>query len=154
SDSTGGYARAEKALDALYTTVLRNIYSDGNDDREPEALKNYQCVVGAILAAKDALSLEALKSLLGLPECGIIVSRLGSILSIWYQGKGPIHLIHPSLFDFLTNERRCMDKRFYIDKKVSSRDLAVRCLAYMCECKLLKRNICHVDGPTIKGFYS
>jgi hypothetical protein len=44
---------------------------------------------------------------------------------------GPITMIHPSLYDFLTNKGRCTDDRFYVDTAVHAQIMVSRCLKIM-----------------------
>jgi hypothetical protein len=155
SDTSG--TSLEK-LDRLYLQILLQAYGT----RNAASCDTLRYVVGSIVMAKDPLSREGLDKLLGLGRHLLqhpislpndvsikltssekIVSSLRSILRL---DSGPIRVLHPSIFDFFTNPRRCSDPRFQIDKATYNQVLALRCLAVMNE---LKMDICGLGDYTI-----
>jgi hypothetical protein len=115
--------------------------------------------LGSILVAKTPLTHTGLNSLLGLgknvvhtledgSQIGLtssasLIHALGSILRV--DDKGIVRVLHASVIDFFTNRSRCTDVRFFIDRVIYNRQLAICCFRAMDE---LKQDICAVNNPT------
>lgn len=150
-------SNAETTLDNLYLDILQRVCTNISDDI-------FKYVVGSILLVKTPLTQPALDSLLGLgshtidhplilsggtkikcTSSGLIIRRLRSILQSCLCHDS-IRILHPSLFDFLTNSHRCTNLQFFIDTPSQNMHLAFRCFAVMDS--LLKRDICGINDPT------
>ena len=157
---TGERKSALTALDNLYYNILENAFPDKDD------LDAFRYVVGSIVAVSTPFTHIGLDSLLGLvsdaedplvfanghllhlSSSNVIISSLRSILRVDLADpmgrEGPVRLLHPSLFDFLTSRA---DDRFRIDLLEQNRILAFRCLAVLNS--QLKFDICDIRNPSL-----
>lgn len=110
-------------MDELYDTVLSAC--DWEDD---DFLHGYHFVVGAMVAAKEPLSKSALRSLL--EDSANLTDDVLDIVSPLFTSVDtedePIHLLHLTLYDFLTDAVR--SKNYFIDEAEHSRFLGLKCL--------------------------
>lgn len=122
---------AEKQMDELYSIIL-----EGCDWTDEDFVEGYRLFMGAIMALKSPISLEALQRLHGesaeIPA-GEILERLASLLSGLHNAYQPIRTLHLSLNDFITARAHMSTKieRFYIDEKEHSQRLGLLCLLEM-----------------------
>jgi hypothetical protein len=131
---TNTQAEPEKHLDLIYMTILRSSLRPEYSKAEGEEhCKKLRFVLGTLVVLKEPLAAEALEKLLGVVEEGIesIIEDLHAILDVPGDRSRPIRLHHPSLRDFLLNESRCTDARFWIDEAQIHAALASRCIALM-----------------------
>jgi hypothetical protein len=94
-------------------------------------MRNWQRVVGTILAVRTPLTVVEMDALLGLPTDSLHTTRdfidsLLPLLKVDAEQKTEVQLLHKSVFDFLTTQTRVR-----IDLAERHRGLAVDCLAYM-----------------------
>jgi hypothetical protein len=115
------------ALDDLYMKVLEQSIQakDGLD------MRDWQWVVGTLVALRKPLTVVEMDVLLGLPTdsldtTGDFVDSLLPLLKVDAEQKTEVQLLHKSVFDFLTTQTRIP-----IDIAVRHRALADDCLAYM-----------------------
>ncbi|MCJ1312308.1 hypothetical protein MMC25_005982 [Agyrium rufum] len=147
-NSSVGVNAAEKHLDEIYITVLRNCVSPEYSDEEAKdllfMLKN---LLGSIVTLLSPLSTQSLSKLLNTAqdEADQTLADLHSILSIPKDPTFPIRLHHPSFREFLFDKARC--KEFWVDEKQVHQILADCCIRLMSA--LLKQNICGVDAPNM-----
>jgi hypothetical protein len=136
-------------LDALYLQVLTRAFSQTVDKRQ---LDLYRAVIGAIVTIRDPLNAIALAALLDIqgrydnPPHKIVlwaVRNLQSVLAVPEDAAEPLQTIHPSFIDFLTNQSRCSDERFFIDTGIHHHFLLKRSLQIMHQ--LLRTNIIDAD---------
>lgn len=73
------------------------------------------------------------------------MGSLHSVLNIPNDPEIPIRLIHPSFHDFLSDEARCKDRRFFVQKASTHGHLLSRCLKVMFAA--LKQNMCNLQTP-------
>jgi WD40 repeat protein len=110
-------------------------------------------VVGTILLIFNPLSINGLSELLkkSHPSSGVssIMRSLHSVLLIPDNKENPIHILHKSFPDFLTDPDRCKDERFFINPSVHHQEVLLSCLGLM-EGRL-KRNICDLDAYVSLG---
>ncbi|KDQ19572.1 hypothetical protein BOTBODRAFT_184552 [Botryobasidium botryosum FD-172 SS1] len=119
---------AEERMDEIYAKILQAY--NWND---PDFKRDYDAVMGAILALKSPLSVSALQSLHpGIPNVSKLLSRLGALLTGWRHPNQPVRVLHLSLRDFLT-ARVSSDMPFFISEKDHSRRLGPLCLAFLNE---------------------
>jgi len=160
SVGTGERKSALTALDNLYYNILENAFPDKDD------LDAFRYVVGSIVAVSTPFTHMGLDSLLGLvsdaedplvlanghllhlSSSNVIISSLRSILRVDSADsigrEGPVRLLHPSLFDFLTSR---VDERYRIDLLEQNRILAFRCLAVLNS--QLRSDICDICNPSL-----
>ena len=74
-------------------------------------------------------------------------SPLHSLLLVPDAIEGPIQVFHKSFPDFLTDPRRCKDKRFFVDPAIHHTELLLSCLSLMKQS--LKKNICDLDDYAV-----
>jgi hypothetical protein len=121
--------KAESALDDLYFMALEvsGLWEDeifGND---------FRAVLGAVIVAKELLSLNTLDHLLGYESrkrSQHTIQRFGCVLS-WTSPTEPVRILHPSFADFLSDRTRCKREEWFIDTTVHNRRLALRTLQIM-----------------------
>ena len=142
-------------IDSLYTQVLVQAFYDMDSDNiEPddqEVFHRLRSVVGAVLLVFNPLSMRSLSDLLTnfntLSKISTALRSFRSLLLIPDSIEDPIQAFHKSFPDFLTNPRRCKDKRFFVDPPVHHTELLFSCLNLMK--KRLKRNICNLDNYAV-----
>ena len=132
-------------LDEMYSEVLRCALT--KDRREGDAVKlcdRFRNVVGSIVTLSDTISVSALANLLNISvkNVGLALGNLHSVLDIPSDPETPIRLLHPSFHDFVTDEDRCEDLRFSVDKLSIHSELLMRCLEVMFA--VLRRNVCNL----------
>jgi len=137
---------AEKHLNEIYSTVLRNCISPGYSNEEAEELVSMlKSLLGSIVTLLSPLSTQSLSKLLSTAQDDIdqTLDDLHAILSIPEDPTLPLRLHHPSFRDFLFEKARC--EEFWVDEKQAHQVLADRCMRLMSTS--LKQDICGVDAP-------
>ena len=136
----------ESGIDLLYTQVLEqafcNVGSDGQD-----LYSHLRSVVGAVMLVFNPLPRKALSTLLRTSNISTILRPLHSLLLIPDSIEDPIRIFHKSFPDFLTDQERCKDKRFFVNPSVHHTELLFSCFNLMK--KRLKRNICNLDDYAV-----
>ena len=132
-------------IDLLYTQVLEQAVADVDieDEDDEEIHGRFKTVVGAVLLVFDPLSAGALSDLLKSPSIPTTLRYLHSLFLIPDDPEDPIRAFHKSLPDFITDHRRCKDKRFFVDPTICHGEILLSCLKLM-EGRL-KKNICDLD---------
>jgi hypothetical protein len=133
-------------IDPLYKEVLESAFHRGQD---PNLVKNFHDVIGTVVCVREPLTIRGLRMLLDVPSSFVkkIMARLYSVVVSPDTEDEYVRLIHPSFPDYLTDERRCTDKQYFIDRPRHHADIAR--LALKCMLKELKRNICMLEDPLI-----
>ena len=135
-------------IDQLYTEVLKQVFLNIQADDEGFH-SSFQSVVGTIVLVSNPLSVPALSDLLGVADVSSISTALRSFHSLMdipsdQPNPTPIHVLHKSFPDFITNPERCKDSRFFIDPSTCHRNILLLCLKLMKQ--KLKKDICELDG--------
>jgi hypothetical protein len=144
---TGGSASPYRLLDQLYLQVLRDVIQTDDDDDDEVLCERIRVVAGAIVLARDALSVDVLVDLTRLnSEDTLITVRSLSSLLLVVPGE-PVRIFHPSFPDFITDASRCTDPRFCISPPASHSRLACNCLSLMN--RNLRYNICDLEDPSV-----
>ena len=132
-------------IDLLYTQVLEQAIADVGADYEDddEIHQCFKTVVGAVLLVFNPLSSRTLSDLLKVSGILTTLRSLHSLLLVPDVQGDPIHTFHKSFPDFLTDQKRCKDKRFFVDPTVHHAEILLLCLKLMA--RRLKRNICNLD---------
>jgi len=133
-------------IDSLYTQVLEQAVSDVDMDDE-ELYSRFRTVVGVVLVVFNPLSAKALSDLLRVPDISTTLRSLHSLLLVPTSKDAPIRIFHKSFPDFLMDQKRCIDHRFFINPPVHHMEVLLSCLKLMR--KRLKRNICQLDDHTL-----
>ena len=140
----------EGGIDLLYTQILELAFHHA-DPGEQELYSRFRSVVGAVLLVFRPLSRKTLSNLL--KNCGTpshistTLRFLHSLFNVPDSEDKPIQVFHKSFPDFLTDQARCKDKRFFVDPSVQHEDILFSCLDLME--KYLKKNICDLDDYAI-----
>ncbi|KAF7965034.1 hypothetical protein HWV62_863 [Athelia sp. TMB] len=132
----------EKKMDQLYAAIL----AECGDWEDADFVKDYDLVIGTIMALKRPLSFAALRALhdgsLDL-EAEQLLQRFGSVLTGIRDDHQPIRTLHLSFHEFVT-DRAANDnstKRFHLSEKEHSGRLAELCV------KTLNRELARpIDG--------
>jgi len=139
----------ESGIDPLYTQVLTQAFCDTNLDQEV-----YHCLrsaVGGMFLAFNPLSMKSLSDLLSgfdtPSDISTALRPLHSLLLVPDSIEEPIRVFHKSFPDFLTDSRRCKDKRFFVDPVIHHTELLLSCLNLMK--KMLRKNICNLDDYAV-----
>ena len=133
-------------IDLLYTQVLEQAVDDVDVDDE-EFYTCLRTLLGAVVLIANPLSIEALSDLLDISDISSTLRSLHSLLLVPVDEVTPIHVFHKSFPDFITDQNRCKDQRFFVDPKVHHAEILLSCLKLMKE--RLKRNICHLDDYVV-----
>lgn len=130
---TKDMSNAESALDRLYITALESAgeWSDTSFGTD------FRTIMGAVLVAKNPLTVAALNELLTFNQPPIhAISKLGCVL----YANPIIHILHPSFADFLSNRARCKYDMWFIDLASHNFCFTVHCLDHLDG--FLKYNMC------------
>ena len=151
----------EGGIDNLYTQILELAYRNV-DLGEEEFYFRFRTVVGAVLLVFHPLSKKALSDLVEkyvAPSC--ILTTLDPLHSLLHvpdnqddtrvpdNQDDTIRVLHKSFPDFLTDPKRCRDKRFFIDPSAHHENILLSCVDLMKG--RLRKNICDLDDYAILG---
>ena len=136
------FHEGRSGIDILYTQVLKQAIDNVEMGNE-ELHSHFRTMVGAVVLVFNPLSAKALSDLLRVPDTSTTLCSLHSLLLIPTSKIAPICILHKSFPDFLTDSKRCMDHRFFINPPIHHREILLSCLALMNE--RLERNICKLD---------
>jgi len=135
-------------IDQLYIEVLQQAFFNIQAD-DGKFYSRFRSVVGAVLLVFNPLPVTALSDLLGTSNLSTTLRSLHSLLIIPTSelDQTPIHVLHKSFPDFLTDPGRCTDQRFFIDPSIHHREILFLCLKVMKG--RLKRNLCQLDDHVL-----
>ena len=135
-DSTVHEGRA--GIDPLYTQVFQHAFSNVKEDT---VLANLRRVLGAVVLAFNPLSRRQVAEILGIKPSLITstLRHLHSVLLVPNEDSKEIRVFHKSFPDFLQDENRCSDPKFFISSPVYHGVMALGCLELL---KKLRRNPC------------
>ena len=138
----------EAGIDQLYTEVLQRAFHKIQADDE-NFYSQFRSIVGTVVLVFNPLSMPALSDLLGVPNISTALWSLHSLLIVPENqlNPQPIHVLHKSFPDFLTDPKRCTDKQLFVDPSVNHMDIMLSCLMLMK--RKLKRNICQLDDFSV-----
>ena len=133
-------------LDELYTQVLETAYPSLSS----KLAGRLKMVLGSIVHLQDPLSARNIEDLLGADSDHINVRttlmRLHSVVLVPEEDGQVIRLLHPSFFDFLTDNTRCRNPKLVLNPRAQQTLLARSCLRVLCN--NLKRNMIGLPNPT------
>ncbi|KAG0706667.1 hypothetical protein DFH29DRAFT_136855 [Suillus ampliporus] len=137
---------AESALDLIYSTALE---SAGRWE-DPAFSADFRDILGVVIVAKNPLTASTIDRL---NEAASVSSTRPSLHTIQHLGcvfrgttSEPIHVIHPSFEDFLTDRARCKRDEWFIDVSLHHQRLARQCIGSLHA--TLKRNMCNLTLTT------
>ncbi|KAH7923669.1 WD40 repeat-like protein [Leucogyrophana mollusca] len=125
----GSPTTSSGSLDRLYHDLLSHLFNT----RDQSCMTRFRSVMGLVLAVREPLSVSALRTLYRDPQAaeaiGSIVRPLGSLLEGAAEDLIPVHPLHVSFRDFLTDRTRSGE--FFIDINLQNRRLALASLNVM-----------------------
>ena len=132
-------------IDALYSQILLHGFSN---TCQPEVFANMRHVLAAIVLAFNPLSQRELSTILGVPMSLVssTLRHLHSVILVPTDESKEIRIFHKSFSDFLQDDERCTDPRFYIDPETYHGGMALSCLRLV---GVLKRNPCSLPPFTM-----
>ncbi|KAG2342057.1 hypothetical protein BDR05DRAFT_424914 [Suillus weaverae] len=135
-------SNAESALDLIYSTAL---VSAGRWE-DPAFSADFRDILGVVIAAKNPLTALTIDRLNEVASVSRTRPSLHTIQHLGCVFRGttsePIHVIHPSFEDFLTDRARCKKDEWFIDVSLSHQRLALQCIGSLRA--ILKRNMCNL----------
>jgi hypothetical protein len=135
-------------IDLLYTQILKQAVVDIDTDVDDEEIYScFKTVVGAVSLVFNPLSARALSDLLRVSDIYTTLHSLHSLLLIPDVPEDPIHVFHKSFPDFLTDQNRCKNEKFFVEPTVHHAEILLSCLRLMKG--RLKRNICNLDDHAV-----
>ena len=137
-------------IDLLYTQVLEQAFCDV-DSQDHEVYSHFRSVVGTVLLIFHPLSINTLSDLLRScstqPRIFTSLRTLHSVFLVPDNTEDPIQIFHKSFPDFITDQQRCTNHKFFIDPSTHHKEILLSCFDVMKE--RLKRNICNLDAHAI-----
>lgn len=141
-------------LDNLYFRILNRITAF--DRRRESTLHQLQRVLGYLVTAAAPMSIETIAYLdTDIPDkwtvrCrgirGDILKHLRAFLLVPESDNLPITFLHTSIVDFFTDNTRCEDRRFYVNRARHNTRTMALCFDRMH--RDLKENICSLSDPS------
>jgi len=111
-------------LDRLYRQAL---HSAG--DWDDATFIKARAILGVIVLVKDPVSPDILDTLLSV-DSYLIISKLRSLLHI-QNPTDPVRVVHTTFIDFLTDNQRCFDNRWFINQAYHEQNLVEYCIHTM-----------------------
>ncbi|KAH7153726.1 WD40-repeat-containing domain protein [Fusarium sp. MPI-SDFR-AT-0072] len=144
-----GTGQASK-LDMTYSPVLNQqvIHRPGRE--RCDIIESFRLIVGTIITLASPLSMRALALLLDI-HVNKVTTRLGvlhSVLDVPRTLDSPVRLLHLSFRDYLVNPENKETLEFWVDEKLTYRNLAKHCLRLMRGA--LHENICGLSFPGMR----
>lgn len=138
-------------LDETYLLILNQMISELSHYATQEALGEFKLIVGSIVTLADPLGAAPLAKLLGITTDCVEdrLSLLHSVLDIPPDAYIPVRIFHESFREFLLRPNSAEDRKFQIDKTVTHRMLADRCIWLLDEGGVLKKDICDLKEAGI-----
>ena len=133
-------------VDLLYTQVLEQAVDNVDADDE-EFYTCLKTILGAVLFMVNPLSVKGLSDLLHISNILSTLRSLHSVLLIPTSEATPIRVFHKSFPDFLMDQNRCKDNRFFVNSTAHHTEILFSCLKLMRE--RLRRNICNLDDYAV-----
>ncbi|PYH90296.1 WD40 repeat-like protein [Aspergillus ellipticus CBS 707.79] len=148
---------SEKGLDKVYSQILENYLSCGNEEELEEQIDLFQRIVGTILILFEPLSIHPLAALLGISEDQVdsTLRPLYSVLDLPNDSESPIKIFHQSFRDFLIHPSGChiahtrlrSPTQFWMDEQAKHVVLLSKCLQTMTgQQNALRQNICDISS--------
>jgi hypothetical protein len=133
-------------VDLLYTQVLEQAV-DNVDVDDQEFYTCLKTILGAVLLMVNPLSVKALSELLDISNI-LLHSPFPPFCPPYPTSTAtPIRVFHKSFPDFLTDQNRCKDQRFFVEPATHHTEILFSCLKLMKE--RLRRNICNLDDYAV-----
>jgi hypothetical protein len=139
-------AYQHRKLDGMYTQILvQAAETSGNPKPHERALGK---ILSAIVLLQEPMPPSALAVLVDEEKrTSAILLLLSAVLLV--DDEAPVRLFHPSFPDFITNEERCTDDRFFVSRSEGHLRLATQCLEIMNDG--LCQDICDIQDPSLSN---
>lgn len=149
---------AVRGLDSLYSFILSSAFPASEVPWNSEKLSLIRHFLACVLTSEQPVSLSVIaylwaddaaeyRRIVRLLERGIL-NHLRSMAHIPVSPNDPVHFIHTSVRDFLTDESRCADPRFCTNL-TSGRDRILG-LCFRRMRRDLRKDICNLEDPFSK----
>ena len=121
--------RSSTTLDSLYLSSFQSAF-DGMDAEDDEQVR---FVIGTVVLAVNPLPPSAIATLvdLGKQQVMDLLRLVQSLLKLSEDPDSPVLPFHKSFPDFITDQHRCPNERFYISPEAGHLRLALNCLKLM-----------------------
>ena len=140
-----------KELDHMYTIVLQNSVKDEYTEEERQRNNLRFChIVGSIVILLSPLSIPELFKLLcnaqlrDQQQLENILDPLRAVLDVPENIDCSVQPLHLSFRDFLLDQNRCLDGRFWVNEEHAHQILAMDCMRLLSSS--LQRNICRLPS--------
>jgi hypothetical protein len=135
-------------LDQIYLPTMKRMVKELKPRQYRNTTSDFKQIVGSIVTLANPLSPTPLASLLGISTKRIKnrLELLHSVLDILTDATRPMRIFHESFRDFLICPNPEAVHEFFIDKRVSHKNLADRCLRLLSEGGYLKKDICRLEA--------
>jgi hypothetical protein len=136
-------------LDQTYRPTLKRMVKEFKPRQYRNAISEFKQIVGSIVTLANPLSSASLARLLGISTERIKnrLELLHSVLDIPTDATLPVRIYHESFRDFLIRPDPEDVHEFFIDEKVTHKNLADRCLQLLSEGGYLKKDVCGLGAP-------
>ena len=120
---------SKTTLDSLYKSILEAAFSE----EDPEVDSKVRSIIGTVVLLVNPLPPSGVAKLIGLNPKEVIqlLELVQSLLTLNDDPNYPVKPFHRSFPDFITNQLRCSNRRFYISPENLHLELAVNCLKIM-----------------------
>ena len=104
--------KGHRSLDTLYTSILLMSFRDN----KPKDDATVRSVLSCVVLATDPLSPHTIATLMGLSDHNVwrVLEFTRSLLVLPSDRNEPVQPFHKSFPDFLTDQNRCANERFYV----------------------------------------
>ena len=145
SEASNTAYEGRAGIDSLYSQVLLHAFSDIH---EPDVFANVRRVLGTIILAFNPLSRWELSKILGVSMTLVSTTlrHLHSVILVPTDEHKEIRIFHKSFPDFLQDDKRCINPRFYINPVAHHGKITLGCLELV---KGSKRNPCSLPPFTM-----
>ena len=139
--------KSNTTLDSLYTSVLQEAFGGENDpDNDPKV----RLVLGAMLLVANPLSPSTIATLLAIDVDDVFPLLLSAqSLLIIQNFNCPVRPFHKSFPDFIVDQSRCTNKRFYISPPHCHSQLLISCLDILIQ--TLEKNMCELPDGVVNS---
>jgi hypothetical protein len=116
-------------LDSLYISIFQTAFSE----EDLEVYSMVRSTIGAVIFLVNPLPPSGIAELVGLDpeEVMLFLTLVQSLLTLGEDLNQPVKPFHKSFPDFITDQSRCTDTRFYISPRNLHLELAMNCLRMM-----------------------
>ena len=104
--------KGRSSLDILYISILRKSFHD-NKAKDDTIVRS---ILSCVVLATDPLSPSTIATLMGLSDHKVrrVLELTRSLLVLPSDPSEPVRSFHKSFPDFITDQNRCSDTRFYL----------------------------------------